>query len=153
METNGGVHKSEWSLIEEIARVIYEEQMSVLTKDDIKEIEDAIDEGHVYSVEEQEGGEMNFDTNSLFQIATLGFAGLQAAISYISWRYPHVINQNPNRSEIGMDNDQHMDNNNGKDWVEEIIENSMLSTEVKTELQKKKDAINNIINQKILINL
>lgn len=150
METNGCVHKSEWSLIEEIARVVYEEQMSVLTKEDIKEIEDAIDEGHFYSVEEQEGGEMNFDTNSLFQIATLGFAGLQAAISYISWRYPNVINQNPNRSESGMDNDHHIDNNNDKDWVEEIIENSILSKDVKTELLKKKGAINKVINQKLL---
>lgn len=151
METNRSFFKAEWPLIEEIARKVYENELSVLTKSDIKEIEDSIDLGHVFSAEEQEGGEMNFDTNSIIQVVTLGFAALQVVVGYVSWKYPNNSLRDTSKKN-GERRDVHSPDKNVRvDVVGEMISNLRLSQNVQLELQKHKSIINDIINEKLCV--
>lgn len=149
MESNKSFYKAEWPIIEEIAQKVYEKEMSILTKRDIKEIEDSIDEGHVFSAEEQEGGEMNFDTNSIIQVVSVGLAALQVVVGYVSWRYPNKFSQNSN-TKSGETKGKHIPKSNIKvDVVEDVISELSLSPKVQSELQKHKSVINEIINERI----
>lgn len=152
METNRSFFKAEWPLIEEIARKVYENELSILTKSDIKEIEESIDLGHVFSAEEQEGGEMNFDTNSIIQVVTLGFAALQVVVGYVSWRYPGKFLQNSNIKSGEAKKDYFPKSNIKIDVVGDLISELSLPQKVQSELQKHKNVINEIINERLCEN-
>ena len=52
----------EWSLVEDIARIVYKNDIKLLTKADIKEIEESIDNGTRLSLKDSGVGEMNIET-------------------------------------------------------------------------------------------
>lgn len=154
MEKNGYNNKADWALIETIAKVVYHDEMSVMTKADIKEIETSIEEGYAFNGGEPKGGEMDFDISSIFQVVTLGFAALQTVIAYVSWKCPNnVALQNTIKQNRGTDDGHRMETLKERDWVGEVISVQNLSIEVKSELLKHKDSINNAINEQMQTDL
>lgn len=151
METNKSFYSAEWPLIEEIAQKVYGKEMSILTKKDIKEIEESIDVGHVFSAEELEGGEMNFDTNSIIQIVSVGLAALQVVVGYVAWRFPDKFSQKSHMK--GETKRKRISESTiTVDVVGDVLSELNLPQAVQSELQKQKNIINSIINERLGVN-
>ena len=63
MEQKDKITKPNWALIEAIAFRVYSNEASVLTRDDIEEIEEGIENNSPIETDEDEGGDCGY-TNS-----------------------------------------------------------------------------------------
>lgn len=82
MEQENKINEKDWSLIEDIADLVYAEAKDRATKRDIKEIERSIENGTAQLKPNKEGGDLNAEL-SYIPILTLGFTALDAALSYL----------------------------------------------------------------------
>ncbi len=92
----------EWSLVEDIARIVYKNDIKLLTKADIKEIEESIDNGTLLSLKDSGVGEMNIETGVILGSVSIGFAVIQIILAYLAWRYPY----DSTKSDDTTDQDQ-----------------------------------------------
>ena len=82
MEQKDKITKPNWALIEEIACRVYPNEAAVLTRDDVDEIEEAIENNAPIETDEDEGGDMDFPIALTIAAFSLGLAAIQTVINY-----------------------------------------------------------------------
>lgn len=84
MQEHKNNYQSDWPLIECVARTIYEDDFDVLTKADIKEIEDSIDNGTPFYMKEDESGEMNIGASEIITMVSIALTATDLITRF--WR-------------------------------------------------------------------
>ena len=134
MEQKDKITKPNWALIEAIAFRVYPNEASVLTRDDVEEIEEGI---------ENKGGDMDFPISLTIAAFSLGLAAIQTVINYMSWKYPHAV---PRPAVAPLTNQA-----TAKDFVGHLLDDDEFGKtyreEIKTELLKRRQTINTILEQ------
>lgn len=146
MEKNGLLFSTDWDLVEEFAKKIYKNDMAVLTKSDVKEIEKAIEDGIIVYDNKNETGEMNFLTGSVVSVVTIGFMAIQTVLSYVTWRYPKKTN-----TTISDHFESIKEPKKVSDYIDMIIKQygDKLKPEIRNELLKNKEVFNNLLSDLI----
>lgn len=143
MEQKDKITKPNWALIEEIACRVYPNEAAVLTRDDVDEIEEAIENNAPIETDEDEGGDMDFPIALTIAAFSLGLAAIQTVINYMSWKYPHV---EPRPAVAHITNPT-----TAKDFVGRLLEDDEFGKtyreEIKTELLKRRQTINTVLEQ------
>ena len=143
MEQKDKITKPNWALIEAIAFRVYPNEASVLTRDDIEEIEEGIENNSPIETDEDEGGDMDFPIALTIAAFSLGLAAIQTVINYVSWKYPHAV---PRPAAAPITNQA-----TAKDFVGHLLDDDEFGKtyreEIKTELLKRRQTINTILEQ------
>ena len=143
MEQKDKITKPNWALIEAIAFRVYPNEASVLTRDDIEEIEEGIENNSPIETDEDEGGDMDFPIALTIAAFSLGLAAIQTVINYMSWKYPHAV---PRPAVAPITNQA-----TAKDFVGHLLDDDEFGKtyreEIKTELLKRRQTINTILEQ------
>ena len=143
MEQKDKITKPNWALIEEIAFRVYPNEASVLTRDDVEEIEEGIENNSPVETDEDEGGDMDFSLALAITAFGVGLAAIQTVITYMSWKYPHAV---PRRPVAPITNQT-----TAKDFVGHLLNDDEFGKtyreEIKTELLKRRQTINTILEQ------
>ena len=143
MEQKDKITKPNWALIEAIAFRVYPNEASVLTRDDVEEIEEGIENNSPIETDEDEGGDMDFPISLTIAAFSLGLAAIQTVINYMSWKYPHAV---PRPTVAPITNQA-----TAKDFVGHLLDDDEFGKtyreEIKTELLKRRQTINTILEQ------
>lgn len=140
MQQKRFITNSDWSCVESIAKQIYAEEYVLLTKGDIQDIKDCIENNEPFD-NEDEGGDMDFPLGEIITAVGIGMTAIQTIIGYMSWRYPRTTPiPSPNRPRV----------ENARDFVGLMLDdnsyNKIYREEVKAELLRKRDEINSILD-------
>lgn len=151
MEENKLLFKPNWELVEAFARNIYKNDMAVLTKSDIKEIEKAIEDGAPFYNDKH--GEMNFEWGDIVSLITIGFMAIQTVIVYVSWKYPRKPDTKVSNCFEPITDPE----NKIPDYVAMMLEDTRygkdLKKEIIEELQKNKKLLNVLLYNLLTSNL
>ena len=143
MEQKDKITKPNWALIEAIAFRVYPNEASVLTRDDVEEIEEGIENNSPIETDEDEGGDMDFPISLTIAAFSLGLAAIQTVINYMSWKYPPAV---PRPAVAPITNQT-----TAKDFVGHLLDDDEFGKtyreEIKTELLKRRQTINTILEQ------
>lgn len=136
MEENKLFDQSKWPLVESIAKVVYKNDIEVLTQADIKEIEASIDNGTPIFLKKKESGEMNLDVAGFLDVVTAGFNGIQMIASILSlWLITH------NQSQQGQSEGEKIDSLILQNIIDKILNDNNVHDLIKRELKKYRDII------------
>lgn len=139
MEENRTSIQSNWELVEDIAKTVYRSKIRILTENDIKRIEESIDNGTPLFVKNSGAGEMNLDTGIIFNSVSIGFDAIQTVVAILTfWYTARKFNLVSNKEQAPDDklNSEQIDPSIVEDIVKGIINKHHANEKVEEELRK-----------------